>query len=156
MFFILVLYLLPVSLVPAFHPTIQSTVSLLCAIVLGYNFPSPIALFQIKYQSTSFFPSSHFTHGSFLLCLTITQVRIPSITEHLSSATMTNYHSPLHPSSCYNPIGWHHTTETFHHTHSSLHKLCFGVMALFEFLNTLDGASGLSWYVGKKLPLFSV
>jgi hypothetical protein len=30
---------------------------------------------------------------------------------------------PLHPTTCNNRIGWHHTTETFHSPHSFLYKL---------------------------------
>ena len=44
-----------------------------------------------------YFPSSHFAHVSVLLCLSITKVRIPSITEHLCSATLTTTLPSLQP-----------------------------------------------------------
>ena len=53
LFFVLVLYTLPLSLVPALCPTIQSYPScawyIYHAIALGYNVPSPIVLSQIIY-----------------------------------------------------------------------------------------------------------
>jgi hypothetical protein len=51
LFFVLFLYLLPVSLVPALHPTIQSGVLWFCTwyfyhtIALGCDFPHPFVLF---------------------------------------------------------------------------------------------------------------
>jgi len=44
-----------------------------------------------------YFSSSHFAHVSVLLCLSITQVRIPSITEHLCSATLTTILPSIQP-----------------------------------------------------------
>jgi hypothetical protein len=44
------------------------------------------------------FSSSHFAHVSVLLCLTLTPVRISSITERLSlSLSCTDYHVPFFP-----------------------------------------------------------
>jgi hypothetical protein len=34
-----------------------------------------------------------------------------------------DYYTPLYPTTCNNPIGQHHITETFHRTHFSLYKL---------------------------------
>ena len=47
----------------------------------------------------------------------------------LSGASLsisTNYHTPLHPITCNNATGWHHTTETFHRLHASLYILRTG------------------------------
>ena len=45
--------------------------------------------FGTNCSSNTFFPSSHFVHVSVLLCLAITQVRIPSFTERICPATLT-------------------------------------------------------------------
>ena len=52
-----------------------------------------------------------------------------SLSHHLDSfyqavflSSHTDYHTPLHPTTCNNPIGWHHTTETLHLPHACLYK----------------------------------
>jgi len=49
------------------------------------------------YCSNTFFPSSHSAYVSILLCLAITQVRIPSVTQLLSQAAMTTTLPSIQP-----------------------------------------------------------
>jgi hypothetical protein len=49
--------------------------------------------------------------------------------EHLCPAALTTT-LPSIPKTCNNPIGWHHTTVTFHLPHSSLYKLRIGSTCL--------------------------
>ena len=56
----------------------------------------------------------------------------------------TDYHTPLHPTTCYYPNGWHHTT--FHCPHSSLYKPCIGLQVSFWILKPW----GWDWYVVQK------
>ena len=43
-------------------------------------------------------------------------------------------YTPLHPTTCYNPLGRLYTTETLHHPRSSLYKLCNGRQVFFWIL----------------------
>jgi len=78
--------------------------------------PLPIVLFciylfiiHILHFLSSLF--SHFAHVYVLLCLAITPVRISSLTERLSSELLWLPHTSSLPTTCINPIGWHHATE---------------------------------------------
>jgi len=76
-------------------------------------------------SSYNFFPSSHFAHVSVLLCLAITQVRIPSIMVRICPAALTvNLPSiqPLATTLLADTILLRH----FHRTCSSLYKLHIG------------------------------
>ena len=87
--------------------------------------------------------------------VSITQVRIPSITECLLTS-YNDYHIPLHPTTCNNPIGWNHTTETLSPpTLIPIYTPFWGYGFSFEFLNSEDGTDRLSQNAGKKLPLLS-
>ena len=41
-----------------------------------------------------------------------------------SPSSCTDHYTPVHSTTCNNPVGWHHATETFHCPHFSLYKLC--------------------------------
>jgi len=69
---------------------------------LGYNFPLLLFCdYLFINQILSFFPPTLLM--SVLLCLAITLVRIPSITECLYHSSCTDCHTPLHPTPCNNP-----------------------------------------------------
>ena len=89
--------------IPALHMTFYH------AIALGYNFLLLLFCFRLSFinlilsfllphRSCECSPVScyhtSFDHGAFLY-------------------SYTDYHKPLHPTTCNNPIGWHHSTETF-------------------------------------------
>jgi hypothetical protein len=71
-------------------------VFLLCYSV-GLRLPLSYCFVVDYHLFIQYFPSSHFAHVSVLLCLSITQVRIPSTTEHLCSATLTTTLPSLQP-----------------------------------------------------------
>jgi hypothetical protein len=96
LFFVLVFYLLPLSLVPAFHSTSESGVYRLCmwyfydAIAMGYNFPPSIVLFQITCLLSKYFLS--FLPLCYCECSPVSchhTNQIPSITVHFSLAALT-------------------------------------------------------------------
>jgi len=125
---------------------------------LPTQFTPPTLCFVVDYpfinQRLSFFPPtlplwlfSYFSllHRSEFL-----------LSRGVSLQSYTDHHSPLHPTTRNNPIAWHHTTETFHLSHFSLHTIRIGTTGVsFGFLNLEDGPARLSRNVAKKLPLLT-
>ena len=66
--------------------------------------------------SYTFFPSTTLLVWLFSLVF-LSQGASLSLSLSLSLSRYTDYHNPLHPTTCNNTIGWHHTTETFHRPH---------------------------------------
>jgi hypothetical protein len=95
------------SLVPAHHPTIQPDVFKLCtwyfyhAIALDYYFPLLFLCFRLSFINL-ILASPHFCHVSDLACLAITQ---NSFYHGASLSSYTDHHTPVHPTTCNNPIG---------------------------------------------------
>ena len=119
-FYLFVLYssLLIYSL-SHFVPALYSTIGFWCipplhVVLLPYNSTGlrlfPFCCFvlfwiiRLLIKYCTFFPfiSSHFAHVNVLKCLTITPVRILSITEHLSPSC-TGYHTPFFPNHLHQP-----------------------------------------------------
>jgi hypothetical protein len=109
LFFVLVFYLLPLSVAPALYSSIQSGVPRLCtwyfnhAIAPGYDFP--FCCFLLDYpiidQILSFLPPT-------LLMSVFPFVALSHLLEFLlprSDSGQLHYHSPLHPTTCNNPTG---------------------------------------------------
>lgn len=89
---------------------------------------SPSHFFALDYQFCN--QILHILSSSFLpLCSSEYSPVSRSHTEHLSPSC-TNTLLPI-PNTCINPTGWHNTTKTFHHPHSSLHKPCNGLQFFF-------------------------
>jgi hypothetical protein len=40
----------------------------------------------------------------------------------------TDYHTPVHPTTCNNPVGWHHTAKIVHHPRSLPYELRIGFL----------------------------
>ena len=49
-----------------------------------------------------------------------------------SLSSCTDHLTPLHPTTCNNPIGCHHATQTCHPSHSSLYELHIGATGLLS------------------------
>ena len=96
------------------------------ATALGYT--SPFFCFVLDYlfvkQILSFLPLTLLMWA--FPCVLLSH-QLDSFYHGALLSSCTDYNTPLHLTTCNNPIGWHHATETFHHLHSSLYKLCIGV-----------------------------
>ena len=144
--FVLVFYLLPLSLVPALYSIIKYSVSCSACGIFTMQEPwamtSPLLLFCFRLSFInlilSFLP---------LCCCQCSHcVSISHRLEFLLSRSISvqlHYHTPLHLTTCNNPTGWHSTTEIFHRPRFSLYNLHTGATVfLLDFWTLRTGPRG--------------
>jgi hypothetical protein len=99
---------------PSPLPTIQFGAPRLCTwhfyhvIALGFNFPLLLFCFRLSFINLILFlPPTSFMWG--FSCVSLSH-RLEFLQSQSVSDQLHWLPTPLHPSTCNNPIGWHHTT----------------------------------------------